>query len=291
MDLQQLRYFLEIARTENITKTSEMIHVAQPALSQTLSRLENELGVKLFDRVGRNIHLNSNGRLLVTRAQDALLILDNVKRELSDFEDLFRRTIHLQILVGSSILPDLISQFRCKYPDIQFQLSQMNPDDEYDFCITTSINGVMPESSRLLLEEEILLAVPINHPLADQKSIILSDMREASFLSLDHNKPLRQTTDVFCNAAGFIPHIVLETDNPSTLRDLIATGLGVAFIPSVTWQAVKLMPAISLLHIARPYCQRRLFISWNHERYLTKEEHLFLDFAQGYFDDLKRKIN
>lgn len=289
MDILQLRYFLEVARTENITKAAERIRVAQPALSQTISKLENELDVKLFDRVGRSIRLNKNGKLLMQRSQEALLILDNVKREVKELDPASPRNIRLQVMAGSSILPGLLSGFRSEHPAIQFQLVQLRPDNEYDLCITTSVNGIIPDSSRLLLEEEILLALPADHPLAKTKAIALADVRDIPFLSLDQNKPLRQTMDIFCHAAGFTPEIVLETDNPATLRGMIAAGLGIAFIPAVTWPEIREAASVVSLHITKPHCQRKLYITWEQERYLTRDELVFLDYAQMYFQKLTEK--
>jgi DNA-binding transcriptional LysR family regulator len=287
LDILQLRYFLTTAETENITKAAERIHIAQPALSQAISKLEHELELKLFDRVGKSIRINDNGKLLTKRAREALSILDNVKAELRELEDSEGGTIRLRVMVGSGIIPGLLAEFREECPDIHFQLAHLEPGGEQGMCITTPINGILPETSRLLLEEEIMLAVPQSHPLAQKGAINLSQVRDESFLSLDPNKPLRQITDIFCNAAGFAPDIVMQADNPSTLRDMIALGLGIAFAPAVTWSELRSSCCVSLLHITKPVCKRSLCITWNADRYLTGAEHKFLNFASQYFFHLR----
>ena len=102
MELQQLRYFSVAATQLHITRAAEILHIAQPALTQSIKRLEDELGVKLFIRSGRNIILSDTGKLFLKKITPILHQLDTLKDEVREAEGVFRRTIHVNILAASS---------------------------------------------------------------------------------------------------------------------------------------------------------------------------------------------
>ena len=138
MELLQLRYFCEIARQENISKASRLLHVSQPSLSRTLSSLEAELGTKLFDREGRNIRLNHNGEIYFRHIRDALNLIDNAKSELLDFNTTPYGHINLILLAGSNIMPDMLINFHKLYPNISLNLKQqithnLQQANDFDF--------------------------------------------------------------------------------------------------------------------------------------------------------------
>lgn len=282
VDFVQLGYFVEIARLQNVTKAAEKLNVAQPALSQSLQKMEQELGVKLFDRVGKSIRLNENGKIMQRYSEQILELYGDAKGELRDRLKSEKGTIRLKILCASDLIPDIIGSFQSVYPGISFKLVQNSELTEYDFCITSTYNNVMPENGCLLHDEEILLAVPPNHRLVYKKSCTLDEMKDDPFISLDTSKQLRKLTDTFCEAVNFKPNIVLECDNPALVRNLIAAELGVAFVPADTWEQIP-NDAIGYLRIERPVCVRSLFLTWPQNKYISKPGHFFLNFLQEYF--------
>lgn len=290
MDIVQLKYFETCANLENITKAAEQLNMVQPALSQSIRRLELELGVDLFDRLGRSVRLNNNGRILLKYTGQILSLLDSAKEELQEHVRQEKGTIRIKILCGSSLIPELLSSFRMEYSEIKFILAQNNEDTEYDFCFTSTYNNIKPESSELLLDEEICLAVPHTHPLAEKESIELEEMEHDSFISLDEGKQLRILTDTFCNAVGFHPNIVFECDNPALVRSLIEAELGVAFVPRDSWN-IGGGDKIKYLHIKRPVCVRSLFITWSEKQYISEQGYLFLNFVKKYFAMKNEKLD
>lgn len=270
MDFTQLVYFVEIARLQNVTKAAERLHVAQPALSQSLQKLEQELGTKLFDRIGKSIRLNEDGRIMFRYSEQILELYHNAREELADRLKSETGTIKLKFLCASDLIPDIISSFQAFYPGIGFKIVQSSELMDYDFCITSTYNNVAPENGRLLHDEEILLAVPPGHRLARRKRCRLEDLKEDSFISLDAGKQLRRLTDTFCKAVSFRPNIVLECDNPALVRNLIAAELGVAFVPADTWEQIY-NDRIGYLHIERPVCVRSIFITWPQNKYISRQ--------------------
>ena len=287
MELLQLKYFQTVAHLEHMTRASEELHIAQPALSKTISTLEKELGVLLFDRRGKYIHLNHCGRAFLTKVEEALIALEDGKLEVRDMSGMNTGEIKLAVLAASNLLPDLLTAFRKVYPHITFNLIQHNsvtiPDHHFDLCIA-SPNGMMQKlNGTPLITEEIFLAVPIEHSLAQRQSIHLSEVAGDDFISLQPGKSLRETTDKFCRQAGFMPHVIFESDDPATVRGLIRAGQGIAFIPAVTWGGTS-GNAMVLLHIDEPVCQRTIML-YNSLHYLPRAAQLFQRFIIDYCEN------
>ncbi|MFL0252026.1 LysR family transcriptional regulator [Clostridium neuense] len=289
MDLLQLKYFKTVAKFENVTKAANELYIAQPALSKTISHLEKELGVDLFDRRGKYIHLNEYGKAFLEKVNIALVALEDGRREIKDLQGKELGDIRLVFLAASTIIPELLSEFCKLHPHIRFQLFQHFSRDannsDFDLCISSSCEHKEKNNNVALLTEEIYLAVPLNHPLAKKKSISLKEVSNENFISLKPGKGLREITDEFCKKAGFSPNIIFESDDPSTVRGLIKAGQGVAFIPQVSWGS-SVGSSMAFLHIKEPKCKRTIFISWDEKRYLSKASLLFRNFAVEYFKKL-----
>ena len=181
MDLLQLKYFCEIAREEHITRAAKNLNIAQPALSASLNRLEKELGVSLFDRVGRNISLNSCGQAFYQHISPALLLIENGIRAMEDFRTSEKNSLTLGSSVSQSLLQEALIAYRKQYPDIRISQLSVDPRDVeqemkrnyYDFFILPNrlnLPGVIQE---VLVEERFMVALNRNHPLAGEQEISL----------------------------------------------------------------------------------------------------------------------
>ncbi len=147
MDLQQLRYFQTVARLQNMRKAADELSIAQPAISKAIARLEKELGVPLFNRVGRQIQLNQFGRVYLQRVQRIFDELESGQREVNDLAGPEQGYVGLAVLhtIGAQLLPELISVYRRHHPAVRFRLfqngsltmlSQLERSD-IDLCITS----------------------------------------------------------------------------------------------------------------------------------------------------------
>lgn len=291
MELLQLKYFQVVANLQHMTKAAEELHIAQPALSKTIKLLEKNIGVELFNRNGKSIELNESGKLFLKKVNESLRLLEDAQRELLDLNNTDNSTdIKLAILSGSSIIPGLLNSFLTKYPQFKFTLiqhfSKPLSDSDFDLCISSATHSDPNLTYYQLVSEEIFLAVPSNHNLANRTSIELFEVANESFISLSKGQVLREITDIFCNYAGFKPNIVFESDDPSTVRGLIKAGLGIAFVPQISWGR-STGSNISLLSITNPKCSRTITLSWPKDKYLTKSARLFKEFAIEYFNHIE----
>lgn len=260
MELFQLRYFLAVAQFEHVTKAAESLHVAQPAVSQAIRHLEDELDIALFDRENHHITLNGAGKFLQSKLIPIVSSLDRLPEELREATEK-QPVIHINLRSASAIITNCIISYRAIHPEVKFKLSQKPDDPTADYFVSAvrSDTELLP-SQHVLFQEDFYLAVPANSKLAADSSIKLEKTSKESYVSLESNRPLRAICDLFCQSIHFTPNIVYESDNPETVRDLIAAGLGVGFWPQYCWQ--KPSPdQVKLLSINNPDCSRRVIAS------------------------------
>jgi len=270
MELLQFRYFLEAARYGNLTRAAEDLHIAQPALSQSIRRLENELGVRLFDRKNHRVYLNEQGRILEKRLVPLLESIDNLKDELWESVYSSNRTIYLNFFAASPFITNCIIAYRSRYPDVKFQVSQLEATEACDIHIDsrsamygeTMKQYSMPEGAirQEVLQEHIFLAVPAKSPLASKKSVDLREVREEDYIRLGHGWQLREICDGFCRQAGIRPQTVFESNSPESVRNLIAAGLGIGFWPEKTWCGPPGHHVV-LVPIRYPVCRRDILVT------------------------------
>ncbi len=300
MDLLQLRYFQTVARYEHMTQAARELGIAQPSLSQTIARLEEELGVPLFDRQGRQIRLNQFGRTFLQRVERIFSELEDGRRELADLAGLEQGRVALSIF-STPLMPDLLSAFQVEHPRVSFRLllqrtsnvrevQQQLERGEVDLCITMAPIDHPNIIWRPLLTEELYSLVPAGHLLAGRESIHLREVAYETFIGLEPGTIMRDLTDGFCRQAGFIPNVAFEGDEPSTISGLVSAGLGVGFIGAFVWPYYKAVQAAAVrIQIAEPQCRRIIGLAWHETRYLSHAAHAFREFVVGYFKRLEKK--
>lgn len=296
MDLLQLRYFRTVARLEHMTQAAQSLYISQSSLSKTIAHLEHELGVSLFDRQGRQIRLNQYGKAFLRRVEQALAALDDGQRELKDLVAGTQGQVALASM-NVYLLPGLLHAFRERSPGITIRLfgnpreatlDQLERGEVDLFFSTPSLERPGIEQV-LLLREEICLAVPPGHWLANREAVRLSEVAHEPFLALKPGYNLRELTDTFCQQAGFTPRIVFEGDEPVALLHLVKAGLGIACLPTLVWESVPEI-VVARIPLEEPRCQREMFLLWSKERYLSTAAREFRDFLIAYFASLNQAV-
>ena len=289
MELLQLRYFQVVARLEHMTKAAAELSVSQPSLSKTIRLLEQELGTELFERKSKYIKLNEAGKVFLKHIDKALSALKDAELQLHAMKNNGCQRISLAFFAGSPMLPELLSGFNDIYPDVNFQLMQRltSSKPDFDICISALPLHIEGIKSMPLLTEEIFLAVPNHHPLANKKEISLQEASSEGFIQLKSGNALRELCDNFCKMAGFTPHVLYESDDPSTVRGLIKIGQGVGFIPAISWGGTT-GSSVTLLKIKDPVCTRTIGLSWIEDRYHSNIVNAFRDYTIKFFEELTK---
>lgn len=286
MELMQIRYFLETAKTKHMTNSAKNLHITQPALTQAIRRLEKDLGVPLFTAKGRNIVLTEYGRYLQKKLEPLMEQLDAVPEQLKMMVALEGETIHMNVLAASSLVMEAIIEYKKGHEDINFQLQQNSESELYDIAVTTKLFYQGTEENSFACAEEIYLAVPRNQRYQGRTSVRLEETSEEGFISLLGSREFRYICDRFCQHAGFTPKIIFESDNPSAVKNMIAANMGIGFWPEFTWGSIE-NENVRLLKIEEPVCQRDIIIHYNRNKTDSRNVTDFYEFLTNFFTDRK----
>lgn len=267
MEKLQLDYFLSVAETLNISKSAEMLCISQPSLSQTIKKLEGEIGYPLFDRNGKHISLNKNGHIFLECVRQMKRLYENALEEIDETNNRYNRQISINMRCASQFLPQLLTYLGEKLQGTTFQISQQNhaasPNEEADIKITATSEPLEIECASLLLEENIMLAVPKNHRLFRRKKISTVDLQEESFISLNPSWSLEQMIQMACEKKSFVPNVLIRLDNPDLLRRLLVEKLGLAFVPEKTWGKAFSNGEFDLCPVSDLPIKRYVYVVWN----------------------------
>lgn len=265
MELQQLKYFYIIAQYESLTKAAEKLHISQPSLSRSLRALESELGVPLFDRVGRNIVLNDAGRFVLGRISHILDSAGSIKLEMEQFsyDKNMRLDVYIPVPLGSTA--EIIKGFKEKHPDIRLRIASW-PSPHFKNVmphITFFASATYHRASNyyLLGEEEVVLAVAKDHPLAEKESVELASLISEPFVSNLSDSPFYNLAGEAFEQAGFRPEFVVEDQDFNRVLGYVAEGLGVALAPNITWFE-SWHDRVTYVPFTDVTCKRYLYLKW-----------------------------
>jgi DNA-binding transcriptional LysR family regulator len=289
VDLLQLHYFQAVARHQHVSRAAAELHVAQPALSRSIARLEAEIGVPLFDRRGRRIQLNRFGAMFLARVGRALDELDQGQHELRDAAGLTQGTVAIAAETLRT-LSGLVAGFLAGHPDVRFRLSQSPAPvmsaqlqaGDVDLCLASQPLPGPALRSVELLSEEVLLAVPPSHHLAQRMHAEVGALAGEPFVTTRPGYWQRALTDQLFADTGTEPVIVCEGDEPYAIRGLISAGVGVGLMPAMARRLAQ-DPPVSWLHLDAPGCRRTLSLVWRADAYLSAAARALAEFAVGYF--------
>jgi DNA-binding transcriptional LysR family regulator len=245
MEYHQLHYFLHAAETLNFTRAAELANVTQPALSRQIAALEAELGVALFDRIRKRVHLTDAGRFFLPKARQILCDTETAAQQTREQFGGAARTLRLGFL--SIFLDDLIApalrEFRQRHPKARISLFELTPRAQLDRLrnheLDMAILGNVEQEDkaefkhRLLARHPMAAVLPEDHPLTKRKSVHLSELSSAQWISLaDTFFPGRRDfMQRICQAVGFSPSIALEVDSLSMVLGAVSSGEGIALLP------------------------------------------------------------
>lgn len=287
MDLTMLTQFLAVARLEHLSRAADELRVAQPSLSRTIGRLERELGTPLFDRAGR-LRLNDTGRLFHGYVERALGELDAGRRAVADVTGDGFGTVRLASETFLTLTAPLAAYKRA-HPASEVHLHQMAADDmarhlrarEVDLCVASQPIPADGIEAVRLLDETVLLAVPLDHPLAGRTSVTVEELFDEPFVSASPRHWQRRLLDRLFAARNRTPRIVCEGDEPSAIADLIAAGLGIGLVPGIARRIATPVPA-TWVAVDDPDCRRTLSLYWARDSHLSRAAGLMRTTITGW---------
>ena len=282
MEFLQLTYFCHAAETENFAQTAREFGVPATGISQSIKRLEKELGVLLFDRSSNGIKLNAQGASFYVSAKSALSTLEDARKKLRDEE--VSGECRLLVMTCRSLVSEAIRAFREKYKNVSFFISyDISEDvDKYDLIVTDNVPFRQSYRTTPLLTDEILLAVSKDHPLAARERVHVSELANERFIVTNKESGLFTITGAICAKGHFAPKVALEADDPRAVLSAIGAGVGIGFVPSLSWRDI-LTTDIALLTVEGTntgHTVRPSFVLQSTQKYASKASRLFLEELQ-----------
>ncbi len=243
MELRQLRYLVALADECHFTRAAAREHIAQPALSQQIRRLEAEVGLALVERTTRKVALTGAGELLVARARHILSELEAAQAELQTLAGVQGGRLSVGALhtMGPIDLSLLLASFHRNHPAVELtvreqsseELAEMLRDDVIDLAFLSVTERIQRRGLELhaLVSEELVVVVPNQHPLAGRDVVRLAELAGEPFIAFRIGSRLRELLDFGAAEVGFEARITLESNESRRIRSLVSGGLGVAILP------------------------------------------------------------
>src|SRR3954449_7514687 len=272
MELRQLRYLVALAEERNFTRAAAREHIAQPALSQQIRRLEEQVGVALVERTTRRVALTSAGELLVGRARRILREVDSARAELEGLTGIETGHVFVGVLhtMGPVDVSLVLALFRERHPGVELtvreqsseELAEMVRDDELDLAFLSVTESVERKGLGLhqLVSEELVLIVSLEHRFAGRRRVRMAELAGEEFISYRAGARLRELLESAGRSEGFEPRVTLESNESGRIRRLVARGLGVAILPRSDVDRSGADVAVAVL--VEPSLRRDITLAW-----------------------------
>jgi len=277
LSLQLLDQFVVLARTKNFTRAAEELHLSQSALSRAIQKLEDQLGQPLFEPQPREVVLTELGELLLQRAKHILQLMEDTFSELSEAGCRGRIRLGAIPTIAPYFLPSLLSSFAKKYPDIAIIVQEDTTENLIKRChhgeIDLAILALPLLAKNLevesLFEEELLLVVPVGHPLATSKTLPIDAVEHFPFVMLNEAHCLTDNIATFCRRKAVQPVTVERTSQLATVQELVSLNHGVSIVPDMARKIDT-----SEQRVYRSFTgekpRRTVAMMWNAQRFQSK---------------------
>jgi LysR family hydrogen peroxide-inducible transcriptional activator len=289
MEVHQLRYFCAVAETGSFTRAAEREQVAQPSLSQQIMKLEEELGVRLFDRLGRTVRLTGFGQVFLPRARAILGELKAAKDEVAERQVAVSGPVSIGVIptIAPYFLPLPVALFSRKYPqaditvveDVTARLMDRLRAGQIDVAILALPMRGHDIETYSLRTERLFAILPKAHPLAKKRKVMLKDLRDDPFLLLREDHCFRDTAIEVCKRARVMPHIVFESGQFSSILAMVGAGLGISIVPEM---ALEQRPDCTSVLVSDDRASRTIGAATLRGRYLSRVQRAFLAHLQTF---------
>jgi DNA-binding transcriptional LysR family regulator len=284
MDIRSLRCFQTVAREKNFTRAADKLHLAQPAVSMSIKRLEEQLGLKLFHRNERRISLTDEGERLLLHADKIIQAVADAELEMLELTGLTQGQVRVGIpsMLGSYHLPELLMGFRHSYPDLQLSvveggtthIRQLIEQGELDIGIVVDDQDSDQLEKLHLLQEEILVCVNTDHPLANQSSVDYQSFLAEELVLFKEGFFHRQVTEALAKRYQITPNITFETNLIPLIQSIVRQGFGIS---ALLGHAINDAGDLVGIPFSEPLTFN-LCIAWRKQRYLSRANRSFVDY-------------
>lgn len=286
MNLRQLKVFQAVAEEGNFTRAARQLNIVQPAVSNTIKNLEEELGFMLFSRKDKSVQLTTEGEVLLKNARLVLGQLKKAELEMVELLEMERGEVRMGVTdtLGMYYLPKIIKPFKKKYPRIKFSIKvfgfrkMLQLIEENQIDMGTVIMDDIPKNmnSCHFFTDEIVACSPKSHPLANREAVTLQEFARQQLIGFNLGTYKRETIETICRQEKIVPNITFETNLVPLIKDMVAEGYG------VTWflrPVVADDPRIKIIPFDPP-SYVRYGLAWKKDSELSLANRAFVDFIK-----------
>ena len=244
LDVRRLRVLCEVARAGSLAGAAEVLNYSPSAVSQQIATLEREVGMALVERRSRGIIVTEAGRTLVEHAEAVFARLEAAEEALAEIARGHGGLLRLAAFptVAGTVLPKAAAVFRVAHPRVRLKVTESSPaqsvtllrDGRLDLALTLDLSeGERGVEVFHLFDDPVSLAVPADHPLAAVGETRLADLAGETWVDVPPSNSDSNLLMRACAQAGFVPNVAFESDDYEVIRELVATGVGVALLPDL----------------------------------------------------------
>ena len=297
MNLRHLIFFKELARTQHMSQAAENLGISQPSLSYAIKKLEEELHVPLFEPDGRNIRLTNLGETYLKYVTIALNSLDQGDELLSQLIN--PKTGHINLgftyTLGQRLVPELIQTFSHQEANqqVSFSLGQNNSaslldslnDEKFDLVLASKVEQLHDQDTDRLftfypiVQQEIVAAIPNNHPLAQKPHLYLNDLKNEPLIMFSQNSGLRPLIDKILAQKKIQPKTTFQVEEDYTMVAFVQRGMGIALIPHLPQLDTQ---TVTIRHIEDNQLEHELYLITQPNHFMTPSVQRFQEFIRQY---------
>jgi len=288
MELRQLEYFVAVADEANFTRAAERVHVAQPAVSAQIARLERELGQPLLDRSRRQVRLTAAGEAALPFARRALRAVLDVRTAVDEVGDLVRGAVSIGTVTAHNVdMPALLADFHAAHPAVEITLGADDSDaliegvlsGRLDVAIASIASDGVPAGLHVEVttDEAFVVVVAADDPWHRRSTVSLAVLGQRPLIALPVGTGIRRRLDDACAEAGIAIRVAFEAGTPIELADLAGQGLGPAIVPGSVARARPDLHAIPIT----PELRGRLALAWRASGPISPAARAFVDLARA----------
>ena len=290
MELLQLRYFVTVAQMLNISQAARYHMIPQPDMSRTISKLERELGVPLFDRYKNKLSLTEQGKTFYRAVSRSLQSVDDAVLGLGREEGPLSGELRIWVHQHRDTVIDCIMEFKRHHPQVSFRISnEPEPTDyrEFDLCISCRQPEESFGGSQLLVAEKLKLAVSRDHWAASRDSVRFAELKNEEFATIASNSNQWVQTLLHCREAGFEPRVSITCADLHCLMKYLGAGMAITIGPEIAWR--DLCRDNVILVPTQPEIFRSTYVYWNPEKLGSRLSNIFRDFMVEYFQSIQEQ--
>jgi DNA-binding transcriptional LysR family regulator len=290
MEFRTLRAFVEVVRQGGFSPAAKTVFATQSTVSKAVRQLEDEIGAPLLERLGHRIRLTAAGELVYPRAVRLLAERADLVTELEELRGLKRGRLTLGLpTVGSSLIfAPMFAAYHHRYPQIDVRLVEHGADQIEAELLSGEIEvgaSLLPISDAFahqdLRNEPLMVVIPNGHQLAGQAEVSLAELRSSAFVMFEAGYAINRVVGDACRRQGFEPNVAARTSQVAFMLELVAAGLGVAFLPKMLTQNLG-RGDVTAAQLSDPDTEWRLAMIWRRGAYLSHAAQAWLALAREF---------